>query len=212
MKVAIHQPQYLPLAGILRQAGLGRCVHLLGHGEIQEARMAEPESHPNQGRLAVADRAHHRPVPRAHRPGGDQSTGGDWVRKHCQALRLHYGRAPFWGPLGPQFARVSWKRPWERVSPLNVAPWSGGFAASLRITRPDASSPPNSTAREEPTDRLIDLCRAVGGTEYLAGQAGPEYMDAGRFIQCGNRPPGAVLSASDLHPAIYAFCCRTWRW
>jgi len=41
------------------------------------------------------------------------------------------------------------------------------------------------SAREEPTDRLVDLCRAVGGSAYLAGRHGPDYMDLERFRQAG---------------------------
>jgi hypothetical protein len=41
------------------------------------------------------------------------------------------------------------------------------------------------SAQEDPTDRLIDLCRAVGGTAYLAGQSGPSYMDVNRFAEAG---------------------------
>jgi hypothetical protein len=51
-------------------------------------------------------------------------------------------------------------------------------------------------AREEPTDRLIDLCRAVGGTEYLCGEAGPAYMDLERFAQAGL----AVSAQAYQHP------------
>jgi hypothetical protein len=51
-------------------------------------------------------------------------------------------------------------------------------------------------AREEPTDRLIDLCRAVGGTEYLAGESGPAYMDLDRFARAGI----AVAAQDYRHP------------
>ena len=42
-------------------------------------------------------------------------------------------------------------------------------------------------AREEPTDRLIDLCRAVGATAYLAGPGAERYMDMPRFESSGVR-------------------------
>ena len=40
-------------------------------------------------------------------------------------------------------------------------------------------------AREEPTNRLIDLCRAVGATRYLAGPGAEHYMDKPRFEASG---------------------------
>jgi hypothetical protein len=41
--------------------------------------------------------------------------------------------------------------------------------------------------REEPTDRLIDICKALGADTYLAGQGGADYMDLERFEKNGLR-------------------------
>ena len=106
----------------------------------------------------------------------------DWQRKHCQALRLHYGRAPFWDPLGPELV-VLLESPWARLSDLNVAVTDLLCRhLGIKTSRLLASA---LSAREDPTDRLIDLCRAVGGTAYLAGQSGPSYMDVDRFAEAG---------------------------
>ena len=40
-------------------------------------------------------------------------------------------------------------------------------------------------AEDEPTQRLIDLCHAVGADVYLAGADGRNYMDVERFAQAG---------------------------
>lgn len=53
-------------------------------------------------------------------------------------------------------------------------------------------------AREEPTDRLIDLCRAVGATQYLAGPGAEHYMDRVRFQAAGIR-----LEIQAFHHPIY---------
>ena len=38
-------------------------------------------------------------------------------------------------------------------------------------------------AEDEPTQRLVDLCLAVGAGTYLAGADGRNYMDVERFAQ-----------------------------
>jgi hypothetical protein len=43
----------------------------------------------------------------------------------------------------------------------------------------------NLTLREEPTDRLIDICQTLGADTYLAGQGGADYMDLQRFEENG---------------------------
>ena len=37
----------------------------------------------------------------------------------------------------------------------------------------------------DPTERLVEVCHAVGATTYLAGRDGVEYMDLKRFQQAG---------------------------
>ncbi len=41
------------------------------------------------------------------------------------------------------------------------------------------------TLREDPTDRLIDICKVLGADTYLAGQGGADYMDMARFEKNG---------------------------
>ena len=102
----------------------------------------------------------------------------DWQRKHGQALRQHYGSAPHWAPVGPELTTLLQKE-WARLCDLNVAVLDT-LCRHLGITTPRRLAS-TMEAREEPTDRLVDLCRAVGGTVYLAGQGGASYMDLGRF-------------------------------
>ena len=54
------------------------------------------------------------------------------------------------------------------------------------ITTP-VHSATECAARDEPTDRLIDLCRAVGASQYLAGPGAEHYMDKPRFESSGVR-------------------------
>jgi len=106
----------------------------------------------------------------------------EWSRKHGQALRLHYGGCRFWDAVGPPLTELL-QRPWHRFCDLSLATLDLLCRElGIRTPRVLASS---LQAREEPTDRLIDLTRAVGGTVYLAGRQGPAYMDTARFAQGG---------------------------
>jgi hypothetical protein len=53
-------------------------------------------------------------------------------------------------------------------------------------------------AREEPTDRLIDLCHAVGASGYLSGLGGEQYLDIARFESSGLR-----LEIQQFHHPMY---------
>ncbi|MCK5419622.1 MAG: WbqC family protein, partial [Desulfobacterales bacterium] len=47
-----------------------------------------------------------------------------------------------------------------------------------------------------PTDRLIDICKALGADTYLAGQGAAGYMDVARFEENGLK----VIMQDVKHP------------
>lgn len=193
MRVAIHQPQYLPWLGYLDKLDSADVFIALDTVQFKKHEWQ------NRNRIRTKEGWQWLTVPIIDRfpERIDQvaiSAHAGWSRKHRQALRLHYGRAPHWEPLGPALLALL-ERPWTRLCDLNVAVLDLLCDRCGLSTRRLLAS--GLTARDDPTDRLIDLCRAVGGTEYLAGESGPRYMDLGRFAQAG-----MTVSVQDYrHPA-----------
>jgi hypothetical protein len=181
VKVAIHQPQYLPWLGYFDKLDSADVFIFLDTVQFKKHEWQ------NRNRIRTKDGWQWLTVPIIDRfPERidlvEINGRTHWQRKHCQALRLHYGGAPFWNPIGPELLALL-ERPWTRLSELNVAV-TDLLCRHLGIqTRCLLAS--SLQAGEDPTERLIDLCRAVGGTAYLAGQTGPSYMDVGRFFQAG---------------------------
>jgi len=181
MKVAIHQPHYLPYLGYFDKLDAADVFIVLD--TVQFAK----HDWQNRNRIRTKDGWQWLTVPvidrfpeRIDRVEINGRT--DWSRKHGQALRLHYGGCRFWDPVGPPLTELL-QRPWQRLYDLNVAVLDLLCQQiGIRTPRVLASS---LRAREESTDRLIDLTRAVGGTVYLAGSQGPAYMDVARFTQAG---------------------------
>ncbi len=181
MKVAIHQPQYLPWLGYLDKIDSADVFILLDTVQYKKHEWQ------NRNRIRKKDGWQWVTVPVIDRfperlAEVEIDGRADWQRKHCQALRQNYASAPHWEPLGPKLLALL-EQPWMRLVELNVAVLDLLCEQlGVRTRRSLASALP---ARDEPTDRLIDLCRAVGGTEYLSGQTGPEYMDTRRFTEAG---------------------------
>ena len=188
MKVAIHQPQYLPWLGYLDKLDSADVLIFLDTVQFKKHEWQ------NRNRIRTKDGWQWLTVPIIDRfpeqiDRVEVNSKTDWQRKHYQALRQHYGSAPYWALLGPELTALL-QEPWARLCDLNIAVLDL-LCRHLGITTPRrlASS---MEAREEPTDRLIDLCRAVGGTVYLAGQVAARgedlkepYMDSARFSQAG---------------------------
>jgi hypothetical protein len=192
VKVAIHQPQYLPWLGYLDKMDTADVFVILDTVQYKKHEWQ------NRNRIRTKEGWQWLTVPIIDRfperiDRVELNARVAWSRKHCQALRLHYGKAPSWDTVGPPLLALL-ERSWPHLRDLNVAVLEF-LCRQLGITTRCllASS---LSAREDPTDRLIDLCRAVGGTEYLSGEAGPEYMDLRRFSQAGL----AVSAQAYRHP------------
>ena len=181
MRVAIHQPQYLPWLGYLDKLDAADVFIILDTVQFKKHEWQ------NRNRIRTKEGWQWLTVPIIDRfperiDHVEINGRVTWSRKHCQALRLHYGRAPFWDAIGPSLLAIL-ERPWQHLRDLNVAVLE--FLCDrlgIATRRLLASGLP---ARDEPTDRLIDLCRSVAGTEYLSGETGPEYMDLSRFARAG---------------------------
>jgi WbqC-like protein family len=181
VRVAIHQPHYLPYLGYFDKLDAADLFVVLD--TVQYAK----HDWQNRNRIRTKNGWQWLTVPvidrfpeRIDRVEINGRT--DWSRKHGQALRLHYGGCPSWDGAGQALTELL-LRPWERLCDLCVATLDLLCQRlGIRTPRLLASS---LQAREEPTDRLIDLVRAVGGTVYLAGSQGPAYMDLARFAQAG---------------------------
>lgn len=197
MLVAIHQPQYLPWLGYLDKIDRADVFVILDTVQFKKNEWQ------NRNRIRTAQGCQWVTVPVLHRFGQPINevrinASGDWAAKHLRAIEMHYARAPHREPFLDGL-RAIFRRPWERLSDLNVTVlhW---LLEAYGITTP-LHMASEMRLRDEPTARLIDICRAVGGTGYLAGAGAAGYMDLPRFEASGIR-----LEAQDFHHPVYPQC------
>src|SRR5262249_14301981 len=110
-------------------------------------------------------------------------TGQPWARRHLRAIELAYGRAAGWARQEAGI-RAFYAEPWQELATLAVANacW---LAGAVGIATPSRLASELTVTATDPTERLVELCRAVGGTTYLAGRDGVQYMDLKRFRHAG---------------------------
>jgi len=103
---------------------------------------------------------------------------GRWPRKHLQSLQAAYAHAPYFKDhLG--FLEEVWSRRWDRLVDLNLA-IIRHLLASLKIeTRLVLLSQLGIAARG--TALLVETCRALGATTFLAQSQAAKYLHAGLF-------------------------------
>jgi hypothetical protein len=197
MRVAIHQPQFLPWLGYLDKIDRADCFVLLDSVQFKKNEWQ------NRNRIRTADGWQWMTVPVLHDFGQrvlDVRINGTvgWRAKHLKALELHYARAAHREPVIGGL-RAIYERSWDRLSDLNVAVirWllgEFGIATPLRLSS-DMRLP------EEPTERLIEICRLTGATSYLAGAGARDYMDFAQFERAG-----IPVEAQEFRHPIYRQC------
>jgi len=101
-----------------------------------------------------------------------------WARKHLQALRVNYAKAPALGEVFDALEPVL-GRPWTHLIDLNRAVLEA-LCRLLGLTRSILLSSELDVPGQK-TERLINICRALGAGRYLTGDAASDYLDETQF-------------------------------
>ncbi len=182
MKVlAAHQPQYLPWLGYLDKMDQADVFVHLDNVQFKKNEWQ------NRNRIRTAEGWQWLTVPVRHRfPQTIAEVEIDdrtaWTRKHLQALKQNYGKAPHVDALMPQL-EVALESPGSHLAPLNIGliDLIVGILGIETLTILGSDVP----AREDPNARLIDLCRALEADTYLSGAGAREYLDVDAFAAAG---------------------------
>ena len=183
MKVAVHQPQYLPWLGYFDKMDQADCFVVLDDVQFKKNEWQ------NRNRIKTASGWQWLTVPVLHRfpqliSHVKVNNAARWSRKHLQALISNYSASPFFAVHRPFFEEI-YARDWTMLLDLNLATLSYLVEAlGIRTKLHLASSLP---ARDGATDRLVAICQALGADTYLSGAGGRGYLDVERFEEAGIR-------------------------
>lgn len=195
MIVAVHQPQYLPWLGYFDKIRIADVFCYLDNVQYRKNEWQ------NRNRIKTAQNWQWLTVPVHYRfpqkiNEVEINNSVNWKKKHLQALITNYSKAPYFKdyitPLEDLFTKD-----WELLSEFNI-----GLLERLRefLNLHDKPAIPASSMvlRDDPTERLIDICKAVGADTYLAGQDGRTYMDLERF-----RANGITVITQEFKHPVY---------
>jgi hypothetical protein len=182
VKVAIHQPHYLPWLGYLAKWAAADLFVFLDTVQY------EKNGWQNRNRVKTAAGPRWLTVPVRARLGTPISaveidTAQPWARRHLRTIEGAYARAPHFPRLAGAL-REFYARPWRRLAPLAMAS-ARWLAEAVGITTPCCPASSLGVQAADPTGRLVALCRAVGATVYLSGPDGVRYLDLDRFAEAG---------------------------
>ncbi len=183
MRVAIHQPQYLPWLGYFDKMDRSDCFVILDDVQFKKNEWQ------NRNRIKTPTGWQWLTVPVHHRFPQQISAvringAVPWPRKHLGALVANYTGTPAFERHRPSLEAL-YARPWDRLLDLSLATLgylTGALGIETKLLLASALDvPPTADA----TDRLIAICRVVGADTYLSGTGGRDYLDLPRFDQAG---------------------------
>ena len=173
MTGAIHQPQYMPWLGYFDKMARADVFVLLDDVQFKKNEWQ------NRNRIRGAQGWQWITVPVLHDHGQlinqvKLNPAVDWRGQHMRAMELNYKKAPFFNLYWPR-VKPLYEKEWSTLAELNIAGVKL-FAELLGITtRIEVSSELGISTQR--TQRLIDICRAIGCDRYLAGSGCADYMD-----------------------------------
>ncbi len=185
MKVAIHQPNFLPWAGYFYK--LLRADIFIFFDTVQFPR---GKSYCSRVKIKSPQGARWLTVPVKGKgnflPIKDvQVAGYDWVKKHLGTFKAYYSQAPYWGTFSPGIENI-YRDTWRYISDFNIA-LIKFIAAAIQADTKFIRSSDVDLECSDTGEYIINLVKAVGGTVYITGQgAGTmRYMDEQKFNQAG---------------------------
>ncbi len=181
MLIAIHQPQYLPWLGYLDKIDKADVFVILDNVQFKKNEWQ------NRNRIKTSQGCQWITVPVLYRFPEKISevrvnNRENWGRKHLQALITNYSKSPYFENYNNFFEDI-FNRNWDRLVDINIEIIKFLITALDLKTRLVIAS--DLKLREEPTERLIDICKTLGSNKYLAGQDGNKYMNLELFKKEG---------------------------
>jgi hypothetical protein len=181
MLITIHQPQYLPWLGCLDKIDKADVFVILDNVQFKKNEWQ------NRNRIKTAQGHQWITVPVLYRfPEKINevriNNKANWGRKHLQALITNYSKSTYFDNYKSFFEDI-FSRSWDRLVDINIEIIRFLISALDLKTKLVIAS--DLKLREEPTERLVDICKMLDGNRYLAGKDGNKYMNLELFEQEG---------------------------
>jgi hypothetical protein len=186
MILACHQPNFMPWTGFFFKAMVADRFVLL-----DDAQFPLGGSWVNRNRLKNDQGELWLTVPVWKRGRSLQRIDAveicfeeNWQKKHLLSLEHAYKHAPYWEEHRGFFRDICERR-WQRLLELNLAILDF-LRHHLGIGRPFSLSSTFAVGSKG-SERLVDLCRAVGANAYLTVLSSRKYLDEALFHRQGIR-------------------------
>ena len=184
MRAVIVQSCYIPWKGYFDL--IAHADHFVILDEVQYSR----GSWRNRNRIKTAKGLHWLTIPLRHsgtfpsRILDMRIDSESWFASHRAAIEQSYRDSPGWDTLRQWLGECREAAASKSLSEVNEA-LIRSLCGLLGIRTAITQSTQFGVQCEDPTERLVRLCRALGADRYLSGPAAKSYLDEDRLADAG---------------------------
>ncbi|MBI4397196.1 MAG: WbqC family protein [Elusimicrobia bacterium] len=183
MILGAHQPQYLPWLGYFDKIARSDVFVLMDDVQYKKNEWQ------NRNKVKTPQGPQWLTVPVLYSFGQlikevKVNESDHWRDKNPKTLRQAYSKAPHFHDY-QNFIDSLHSQPWENLSDLNVFCVKALCEILSIQTRLLLSS--SIQAEGKSTERLVNLCKALGADTYLSGAGGRDYLELSLFEKAGIR-------------------------
>lgn len=124
-----------------------------------------------------------------------------WQKKHWRTLQANYRRAPYFQEIADWLAPLYLDVSYKNLSELNrklIASVCNYLEIQTKV-----SNSWDYQLIQGKTERLVDLCKQAGGTEYISGPAAKDYIEDRYFDEAGIKLSWFNYSGYPEYPQLW---------
>ena len=184
MKIAIHQPNFLPWLGYFYK--WSKCDLFVMYDDVQFSK----GSYTNRNWILTHNGIQHLTVPVLTKHKGLQAIkdvqvncSDNWDKKLISTLALEYSKAKYFEVYFDEFVKIieSMSGSLSRLN-IDLLLWA---SAILGINVPIIKSSRLRDAQGSATERLVSVCKLLDADTYISGAGGMNYQEEALFAEAG---------------------------
>lgn len=179
MKVAIHQPQYLPWPGYFNK--IVKCDIFVFLDDVQYKKnewQNRNKIKSSKGEIWLTVPVHYRFGQKINEIEIDNKIF--WAKDHIKTIKVNYQKSPFFYDFFPVIEDLLSKK-YDRLIEVNIA----SIEKILKYLGVEKQIILSSTLKIEPnktkTDRLVEICKKLSATVYISGTGAKNYLEEEKF-------------------------------
>lgn len=179
MKVAIHQPNYLPYLGFFEKTKQADVLVLLNtvqypNGSVTNRMKIKTKESTMWLTIPIEKKHYSKPITEIPLPENDNK----WQKKHKYALIANYGRCTYFDrPFIDQYYSTPYKS-LEEFNEAGIEYLIDKLKLKIEIVKANALRIDKSF---KATDLLINIIKKIGGDTYISGAGGKKYIEEKKF-------------------------------